>query len=597
MRKFITRFVLLLFAAVLTVGCESEYRDFNDDNYYPSGGSGDQGDSEDPEEGDNYGYLQFASIFAEIEEASEESDTKATTATSLDDYIVKVWDTDDDILSYELSYSEVKAKIAENDDKGLPLQPGPYSVEAYSIDPDKIPDVGTIPHYQSEVEEFEIAMSETTTIEKLVCTMANVKASVSFTADILERFTSLTATLTYGTTVFTIVQGSDENYCYFKAIPASDGGVLEPIVLEISGLYKEDPSSDDAAVEISGWKQYITNVNAGDYKKINITIDDIDNGNLKFTITVENWVLGDILDVKSVVSSSEEIIEDSGNGETQLNAPKTTLLNGHDIADIFYVSPSIFDFDAETCSDVLKVQVTPNGTSSIVSIAGYISTDNDDLAAELDSKSLLNRKVSFWGENELSDHLVVKEDESGVIIATMKYTGMVELYKYMGNHTVTIVALDSQNRQSTTTLKINVTSDYISSGGPSVVWEGGYSFDDTHTISSSSYPNVVVNITSSTGITGFTVQINSAILTAEELESINLAQTMDLVNASGSMATALSSLGFPIGDEVTGSKSLTLDITEFMPMLAALGSGETTFVLTVTDSSGSSSKTLKFKVV
>ncbi len=88
-------------------------------------------------------------------------------------------------------------------------------------------------------------------------------------------------------------------------------------------------------------------------------------------------------------------------------------------------------------------------------------------------------------------------------------------------------------------------------------------------------------------------------MTEEELSGSNLSSNMDLVNpASEEMEANLKALGFPTGDDVEGETELSFDISQFMPMLASLGNGETDFVLTLTDNAdGVVTKTLMLNVV
>ncbi len=71
---------------------------------------------------------------------------------------------------------------------------------------------------------------------------------------------------------------------------------------------------------------------------------------------------------------------------------------------------------------------------------------------------------------------------------------------------------------------------------------------------------------------------------------------MDLITP-GDCESGLTTIGFPVKDEVEGKKSLTLDISSFMPMLAKLGAGSSDFVITVGDSSGDREVTLKIRVL
>lgn len=107
---------------------------------------------------------------------------------------------------------------------------------------------------------------------------------------------------------------------------------------------------------------------------------------------------------------------------------------------------------------------------------------------------------------------------------------------------------------------------------------------------------VKLTITSETGITAFTVDIDSPVLTPSELEGVGLASHLDLVDP-GDLEDTLRNFGFPVGSDVRNQKNVAFDITGFMKMLCAVGAGyQHNFVLTVTDAGGTTEKTLKLKV-
>ena len=55
-------------------------------------------------------------------------------------------------------------------------------------------------------------------------------------------------------------------------------------------------------------------------------------------------------------------------------------------------------------------------------------------------------------------------------------------------------------------------------------------------------------------------------------------------------------LGFPVGDQVKNATTLSLNITEFMPLLQVLGPNTAKFVMTVTDNGGTT-EVLEFTIV
>ncbi len=96
---------------------------------------------------------------------------------------------------------------------------------------------------------------------------------------------------------------------------------------------------------------------------------------------------------------------------------------------------------------------------------------------------------------------------------------------------------------------------------------------------------VKFNVSSETGITGFNIIIESETLTQDVLESVELTNELDLVNP-GEFEEKLNGLGFPTGDDVKGQTSIDFDISQFVPLLGMLGSGDHKFHLTVTDNNG-----------
>lgn len=119
---------------------------------------------------------------------------------------------------------------------------------------------------------------------------------------------------------------------------------------------------------------------------------------------------------------------------------------------------------------------------------------------------------------------------------------------------------------------------------------------DDNPTGDSKYP-IVLNISSSApgGIKTFKVKIVSTHLTPEELGDFGLATEMDLVTP-GDCEESLSLLGFPVN--VGGMTAVEFNITNFIPMLGALGPGEEglhEFTLTVGDANGTTVKVLKLK--
>lgn len=131
-------------------------------------------------------------------------------------------------------------------------------------------------------------------------------------------------------------------------------------------------------------------------------------------------------------------------------------------------------------------------------------------------------------------------------------------------------------------------------GDDAIVFAGTLSNGQTFTTTQLSEYTVVVKAQS--GIADMVVQIISEDgLTPAELENVGLTDKFSLVNDE-QYFEGLSGLGFPVGDEVRNKTELTLNITEFMPLLQVLGPNTAKFIMTVTDNDGNTLP-LEFTIV
>lgn len=102
-----------------------------------------------------------------------------------------------------------------------------------------------------------------------------------------------------------------------------------------------------------------------------------------------------------------------------------------------------------------------------------------------------------------------------------------------------------------------------------------------------------VHSNSPAGIQKFDVEIISPKLTPAELQSVGLDANLNIAQTPASMAESLEGLGLPVN--VAGKTDVEFNITSFIPMLNALGAGEHTFRVTVTDALGTTVKSLKLR--
>lgn len=124
--------------------------------------------------------------------------------------------------------------------------------------------------------------------------------------------------------------------------------------------------------------------------------------------------------------------------------------------------------------------------------------------------------------------------------------------------------------------------------GPTITAQAPIDLDKLNEVDAST--TCILNIHSETGVTAFNVKIESNTLTEDALQEVGLQSTLDLVNP-GSLEEALTGLGLPVN--VAGQKDIEFNISSFMGLLGALGEGTHNFIMTVTDASGTTVKTLK----
>ncbi|MBD5179245.1 MAG: DUF4493 domain-containing protein [Bacteroidales bacterium] len=131
--------------------------------------------------------------------------------------------------------------------------------------------------------------------------------------------------------------------------------------------------------------------------------------------------------------------------------------------------------------------------------------------------------------------------------------------------------------------------------------QGGITFGGTlengksYTTTQLSDYSVVIN--AEKGIADVLVQIISTDgLTPDELEGVGLTDKFSLVTDEQYFESLSETLGFPVGDQVKNATTLSLNITEFMPLLQVLGPNTAKFVMTVTDNGGTT-EVLEFTIV
>ncbi|MDE6337253.1 MAG: DUF4493 domain-containing protein [Muribaculaceae bacterium] len=136
-------------------------------------------------------------------------------------------------------------------------------------------------------------------------------------------------------------------------------------------------------------------------------------------------------------------------------------------------------------------------------------------------------------------------------------------------------------------------------GGPTVTGREPINIDDWNVAVEGLA--CVLDVHSETGITGFTVKINSATLTNDVLTGVGLASEFDLISCKTAdgvdVKDGLADLGLPVAEQVENQKDVVFDVSQFMGLLGIYGAADHKFILTITDASGTTVKELKLRTM
>lgn len=526
--------------------------------------------------------------------------TDPPTAEASDDYKVTILNTK---TSETMNYTYADLKKEEN--QKIPVAPGTYKISAES------PDYASymagdyyanwdMPVYAGSVTK-NVIKATVTTVNDLVCSLANIRTSVSLTPDLqslflpddqaTEQLPALTVTLSVGenSLVYDRAAADGEKYGYFKAVEATN-----TITVELKGAYNKASGDVEPEYVPVKWTREITGCKAGQWRKISIHVTNASQGNIQFQMTVENWVYDQKIDVDvtNLYAFGEEVIPDEELSDA--NSPVVALV-GHDITQGYTINQSMYNEDLGKWTENLQATITPQSDVSLRSIKLLFASDNATLLSDLSAAGYTDYTIPIWPQNDaLNSYLLIQQGSTGLVKATLKDAGMTQLFTYKGVHTVKFIAVDTKGRTSYTNLKITVSEGgSIVTEGPTATWvnDRGGQLDVPFQLDPNDLPPVELKVESKTGITDFKIEISSTNQEFAELISTMFStNNLDLINP-GSNAETLASLGFPTGDQVRNQTSLSFDISQFMSALAVF-SGEHTFKLQVTDANGQIAKSL-----
>ncbi len=307
--KFTKFAVVTLFAALLMSGCDGAKVSFGDkENETPS----------------NKGFLSISSLTVDcrIDENDPELglSTRQATRGSVD-----VANFDCSIINE--SGTVVKSfKYSERPTEPIELNTGDY---IFKMQSGEVPAAAWDTPVYGTVEPFKIVRNDTTTIPELVCSLMQIKVSISYDPTLLERLGPLTLT--------TVSVG--ENSLEYKLTEERAGFFLAPqvyntISLRIWGTYAAD-KKNFKNIEMT---KEIRNVKAGQYSKVHFFLEHEAEGSVKIGVTLRDWVTDEIIpcNVADLVKEEEWIENEGGNDDNDTPATPaedpSIVWDGHDIS-------------------------------------------------------------------------------------------------------------------------------------------------------------------------------------------------------------------------------------------------------------------------
>lgn len=283
--KLVKFTVVTLFAALLAVGCDGDGLTIDD--------GGNTGLS-------NTGFLSMAQLTVDCRVDEKEPEVGVLSAATRSSV-----NTDNFDCSIINENNEVvrSFKLSQRPTEAIELATGDY---IFKIQSGEVPGAAWDTPVYGAAKPFKIVRNETTPLTEVVCSLMQIKVSVSYSADLLERLGDRTLT--------TVKIG--ENSLEFSLTETRAGFFLAPqasnnIELHISGTYaadKEDYKNIDMTKEVR-------DVKAGQHSKVHFYIEHAAEGNINVGVTVRDWVTDEIIpcNVADLVNEEEWVENGGGN--------------------------------------------------------------------------------------------------------------------------------------------------------------------------------------------------------------------------------------------------------------------------------------------
>ena len=513
-------------------------------------------DDIDTETNENIGYLSLAGLEASVMEDTENITTSSGTRAS-----------EVNINLFNVEILDVTGNTVETFVYGerptdpIALESGIYTIRMSS---GAMADAEwEAPVFAGE-KEFTITRKQTTTINDLVCKLANIKVTVTYSAELKDQLDLENTKMNVALLQSKLDYAASEVRAGYFAPKATEN----TLVLTFTCRYEGEEKDIIMTNEIKG-------VRAAQWRKINVVVQHAADGTATIGIECETWTYDEEVTFDTSASMMEEVIPDD------TDAPEIHW-EGHNLAEVFELTDDMFDAEGNFTKSINLDIATK---SPIRSIMVKVTSDNADfVTAYSQIMSLEEDLCAPTANTTILKMMGYPSDAKGKTSTRIKLAAQSDLLKsYEGTHSYDITVTDEVGAKTNVVLSIQ----YGQNVNPQIVWVG-YDIDKRQTIEADD--TCMIRITAPLAIKDFKIKIVSSALTPEELEVVGLAAEFSLVNSTD-MFESLSGLGFPVGDQVYNQTLISedqLDITSFLGILAMLGAGDHDFVMTVTDMEGNS---------
>lgn len=283
--KFVKFTVAALFTALLAVGCADEKISFEDKGV---------------ETLSDKGYLSISNLVVDCRVDDKDPNMGVEPSTYATRNSVDVNNFDCSIINDE---GEVVSsfKLGERPAEALELKTGDY---IFKVKSGEIPGAAWNSPVYGATKVFKIVRDETTTISEVVCSLMQIKVSITYAPDLLER-------LGEGTTTTAII---GENSLAFSLTETRDGYFSAPqesntITLNIKGTY----AADKVTFKSVEMNKEVKDVKVGQHSKIHFYIEHANEGNIKVSVTLRDWVTDEVIPCNVADLVTEEEWTEGGN--------------------------------------------------------------------------------------------------------------------------------------------------------------------------------------------------------------------------------------------------------------------------------------------